>query len=682
MRAGGVSVICFVVAGTFGCHDPSSTPTDSVTTLVPVLRIVEALEPGPHPGVEHGADVTFDRETRRTLASPLAALATATLDATMPRPAYRIPVPPEARGWGRVEIVRTILRGGKPFGLPPMAVDLARVAEPVLPVGGLEHPPDEQIVTMYGGADPTALDVRTQPFLVPADAVLAFGLGAEVLTPRVSTPLRARITAEDEQSSRTLWTDTVTQAFGWRDIRVPLASVAGHRVRLRFSANPALGASGLRALFAEPLVLVPRRVPAMPVNVVLVSMDTLRARSVGVYGSERPTTPTIDAFAREGVLFTNAFSTAAFTLPGHMSLFTGLWFRTHRVFRPSNVLPVERRTLPEMLQSAGYATAAFTSGGWVVPACGFRRGFDTYHEQAWERVFQLDPPGGIPFDAFTRGLDWIRANADRPFFLFLHSYQVHRPYLPPKPYNALFVGVAPPMTQPQRLQLAYEQEVRYADDQVRALLEGLDALGLRERTLVVLTADHGEAFGEHGVFEHTFDVHDELARVPLVMRLPGWIRAGAVVAEPVSLADVAPTVVDVLGQAPLPNADGTSLVPLLTGAASRLPRAAVFTESESEPGLEWVDLVAARTRTHTCIDAMRTGALECFDRRIDPWETGVPAVADDATDDIRVTGALARSFADATPPVSAGDQPATTLVDDRSIGSDREQQLHELGYLE
>src|SRR5258706_485976 len=151
----------------------------------------------------------------------------------------------------------------------------------------------------------------------------------------------------------------------------------------RSAARPGGGGRGaLGGVWGAPVGLGPAPAVPPPLHVVLVSLDTLRARSVGAYGSERPTTPALDALAAEGVLFENAFSIAAFTLPGHMSMLTGLWFRTHRAITFFTPLSLEHRTLPERLASAGWATAASTSNGWIAPALGFRRGFDVYHERA------------------------------------------------------------------------------------------------------------------------------------------------------------------------------------------------------------------------------------------------------------------------------------------------------------
>jgi arylsulfatase A-like enzyme len=299
--------------------------------------------------------------------------------------------------------------------------------------------------------------------------------------------------------------------------------------------------------------------------------------------------------------------------------------------------------------------------------------------------YGADQPAGTPYDAFTQGLEWLRAHPDRPSFVFLHNYVVHTPYLPPLIYKRAFDPLPPGAPDHEQRRLGYEQEVRYADDQIRAFLEGLDAIGRAGRTLVVITADHGEQFGEHGGQEHTYDVHDEVAHVPLIMRLPGAIPAGRQVAEPVSLADIAPTIVDLLGLPPIPGVDGTSLLPLIAGTADRLARDGVFTEASSEANLGWVDLTAVRTRSHACIHDARRGTYECFDRRVDPWEEH-PLPADDPSPEANDARQTLARFRTANPPpdISPPGPDAFALPTPPSpdITEERRHQLRELGYVD
>jgi arylsulfatase A-like enzyme len=210
------------------------------------------------------------------------------------------------------------------------------------------------------------------------------------------------------------------------------------------------------------------------------------------------------------------------------------------------------------------------------------------------------------------------------------------------------------------------------------LLEGLAALGVADRTLVVVTSDHGEQFGEHGGSEHTYDLHDEVAHVPLIMHLPGAIPVGLRIAEPVSVADIVPTVVDLLGLPPVHGVDGLSLLPLLASGAERLSREGVFSEAASGPNIGWANLSAVHTRAVSCIHDARTQTYECWDRRRDPWQDLEPLPADTTSSDVAAAKALLAAFEAAKPP--PGTRPPGG--DAADIDAERLEQLRSLGYVE
>jgi arylsulfatase A-like enzyme len=650
----------------------ASPPPSGTRPVVeqPAYRLVDHLDVAPPPGVLHGIDLERGRERRRTVVSP------ATF-ATVARPAERGPfrgyrvdaVPADVRAWGVVDVVRTV-NIGTPI-TTTRRLDLATEAAPFLLAAPTEPRAATAIVLMQNAGPLERFDTDTRPFVAPPDAVLAFGLAAQPAHAAAQPATRALVQVIEGATTHELWSDTVVASDGsWRDLRVSLAAWAGRTIRLRFASRaPGGTASGFVAAFGEPTVLAPRAMAAPPPSVLLVSMDTLRAQSVGAYGCARPTTPALDALAAEGALFENAFSSAAYTLPAHVSLLWGRDVRSHRVIVPATVVPPEDRSVAEVLHAAGWATAAVSSAAvWLTPAIGFRRGFDAFVEHPPPYHYPAEPA----YPGFTRGLGWVAAQGRRPFFAFLHNFQVHRPYLPPPEYAGLFAG-ASPRAAIEAEQLAYEREVRYGDDQLRALLDALDWLGLRDRTLVIVTADHGEAFFEHGWVEHTYDVHDEIARVPLVMRLPGAIPAGRRVAEPVSLIDVAPTILDLLGLPHAERMDGTSLLPLLTGAAERLPRAGVFTEAWSARGVGWTDLTAVHTRTHTCIHHDRRGDDECWDRRVDPWQRAAPLdPADPSPGVAEARAAIARHL----------ERPPAMGSLEQDTDPKRREQLRALGYVD
>lgn len=356
----------------------------------------------------------------------------------------------------------------------------------------------------------------------------------------------------------------------------------------------------LEVAAAPPQIALPSTAPiappsnseaVRPFNVVLVSIDTLRADHLSAYGYARSTSPNLDALAASGVLFENAYSHSPKTAPSHMSLMTGLHPEVHRVKNQKRPQAEERLadeipTLALLLQGAGFRTAAFTAGGNVHASLGFDRGFERYEH------LDLDAS-----EIFSAGAVEVAAGPE-PFFLFLHTYQVHDPYLPPAGFRDAFTdptyrgGIESDrevlhaaavlaghkvvaefwqranLQDPadvQHLQDLYDACIRYTDDQLGALLDALENAELAEETLVIVLSDHGEEFKEHGATKHN-SLFDEVLRVPLVVRLPASLGVAPARVRPlVRLIDVMPTVLDVVGL-PIPeHLAGSSLLPLAAG---------------------------------------------------------------------------------------------------------------------
>jgi arylsulfatase A-like enzyme len=318
-------------------------------------------------------------------------------------------------------------------------------------------------------------------------------------------------------------------------------------------------------------------------NVILVSIDTLRADHVGAYGYDRATTPALDALAKDGALFLNAYASSPWTLPSHATLLTGTEAARHKVRYEDERLDPGRATLADLMRSAGYFCGAFTGGGFLSPVYGFSKGFSSYE------MGQGDIAGPRLAEAAARAaLPWLRTNADKEFFLFLHTYQVHSPYFSPPPYDTMFTGPGAKwkkfdtvenlggklaffksLSEDERRNVIglYDGEIRYTDDAlIGPLIAELKRLGLYDRTLLVVLSDHGEEFYEHGSWGHSHDVYDESLKVLLLMKLPGSRRAGARLAPAVRLTDVLPTVLEEAGVAFDPAAfDGRSLRPVFEG---------------------------------------------------------------------------------------------------------------------
>lgn len=417
---------------------------------------------------------------------------------------------------------------------------------------------------------------RSPELRLPAGARLRFGYGVEKEAWGEGWPAVAfRVRLEPADADPQLVFDQVLDPARrpaerrWHDASVDLSALAGRSARLVFETEALASGSANTVPASLAVFSVPElrgRPPLAGRNVILVSLDTLRAHSVSAYGSARATTPSFDRrLAAAGALVRQAVTPFPYTPPSHMTMLTGLDPCMHGVVDQYGVLPGNQLTLAELLSRAGYRTAAFTEDGYVTGAAGFARGFDLFVERRDER----SATPGWARETFASATRWLEDAGDDPFFLFVHTYEVHAPYTPPPPYRDLFVddvteGARKPLREPLR---NYEREIRYTDDLLAEFLQALDERGLAERSIVVVTSDHGEAFGEHMAQGHGFDTHDEAVLVPLVLRAPGLIAPGRVVEQQVGLADLVPTLLDLAGQ-PIPTGlAGRSFADVLRGEA-------------------------------------------------------------------------------------------------------------------
>ena len=311
-------------------------------------------------------------------------------------------------------------------------------------------------------------------------------------------------------------------------------------------------------------------------NVLIIVMDTVRADHLSALGYPRATTPNLDQIASEGVIFENAFSTSSWTLPAHASLLTGRFPFEHG----AEVVDYDGRypTLPEAFEARGYRTAAFSANTYFFAReNGFGRGF-LYFDGAsegladslirtmygrlilmlYEQTSHFDVPGRKSADQInSHFLEWLGQERSRPFFAVLNYFDAHAPYLPPAPFRGKFArrsdpgGILNPwadrdtLDQPGEVQDerdAYDGGIAYIDSKIGALMRELRARGLADNTLVAVLADHGEFFGEHGLYTHCNALNLEGIRVPLLMEWPGHVPAGRRISEPVSTAWLAATV--------------------------------------------------------------------------------------------------------------------------------------------
>ncbi len=345
-------------------------------------------------------------------------------------------------------------------------------------------------------------------------------------------------------------------------------------------------------------------VGSAPTNVVLISIDTLRADHLGCYGHPAQVTPRIDQLAAEGVLFTQCTAAAPLTLPSHATMLTGTQPYVHGARDNGHFhLHADNVTLPEVLGRAGFATLAEVAAYVLNHEYGLGQGFDVYHDvTVGEGVIGIaERRGDEVCESAIRLLD---AHRDERFFLFVHMYDPHFPYQAPE-------EVAAAIDDP------YLAEIAFVDRQVGRLLDALAARSLDRDTLVILVADHGESLGAHGERTHGVHVYDATMAVPMIWRYPGRLPAGRRVPGQVRLADLAPTVLDLLALPPLADAEGVSLVPLLEGRVDDDGRLA-YSESMM-PYHNW-GYAAPRAVRQAGWKYVHAGSPQLFDLRSDPEE--------------------------------------------------------------
>jgi arylsulfatase A-like enzyme/tetratricopeptide (TPR) repeat protein len=347
---------------------------------------------------------------------------------------------------------------------------------------------------------------------------------------------------------------------------------------------------------------------------VLVTIDTLRADRLGVYGNERVETPRLDRIAREGALAVEAMAHVPLTRPSHVTLFTGrLPAQTGIRDNVSPAVVPETPLLAEVLKGAGFQSAAFVSSVVLEASSGLARGFDTYAAsfEGTSADAQFMSTVQKKGDVTTReAVSWLEdASAKAPasrLFLWLHLYDPHDPYEPPEPYASRYAD------------RPYDGEVAFSDELVGRLDDALARLGLRDETLLVVTSDHGEGLGEHGETLHGFFTYQTTLRIPFLVRGPG-VKPGGRITSTVRLVDVFPTVLEILGLAPPPGTQlaGTSFATALRGEA-QVREPVTFAES-LVPLLHfgWSDLRVVREGRWKYIQAPRP---ELYDLARDPGE--------------------------------------------------------------
>ncbi len=355
----------------------------------------------------------------------------------------------------------------------------------------------------------------------------------------------------------------------------------------------------------------------------LVTFDTTRADRLGVYGNDSIATPTVDRLAAEGVRFAQARSAVPITAPSHSTILTGVYPVLHGV-RDNGlfVLPAAQTTLAEILGQQGYATAAAIGSFPLTSQFGLDQGFDYFDDEVDVQPFEdllaqrALPKSALFFDERRAGrvnealLPWLTEHAGEPFFAWAHYFDPHQPLEPPAPFDQLYADDL------------YDGEIAYSDDSLGRLLDHLRGLGVLDRTLVILTADHGEGLNEHRESTHSMLLYDSTLHVPLILRPPDYPYGGRVVDEFVGTVDIVPTVLDLLGVSSDLEFQGRSLEPWfsarsLEAVGPSSPRS-LYSETLS-PRLShrWGELRALIDRPYKFVHGPRP---ELFDLEKDPRE--------------------------------------------------------------
>jgi arylsulfatase A-like enzyme len=416
-----------------------------------------------------------------------------------------------------------------------------------------------------------------------------------------------------------------------------------------------------------------RRAPVRRPNILILVLDTLRADHLGLYGYGLPTSPTLDSLAATSIVFDHAIAQAGATVASHQSFFHS---------RLPSEVKADSPTLAELLCAGGYQTAGFTDGGFVSRSFGFARGFEHWQEFGGGLRQSLPP--------LER---WLREKAKAPWYVFLHTYDIHLPYAPPPPYDTMFFRdydgpVAPEntkeicrkirrlyeyagfkgevhLTAADRRKMAslYDGGIRFTDELVGRLLHILESQGHLDDTVLVILSDHGEEFWDHGSVLHGHTVYQELLHVPLIVRLPGGRGGGHRVPEVVRLLDLAPTLLELAGVRSPPTFQGQSLTPELRGRlSSDRPAVSEMGSLKSRIEMPWKLIVDAKKPQPALFDLVR-----------DPHEQD-----NLAEEQPQRVATLAAALRRALP----GELQEVPILPDQDVPPEVRERLRQLGYVE
>lgn len=468
-------------------------------------------------------------------------------------------------------------------------------SRPLIDLGSGENPLGIKRKIKLGGTErnilfsppKTEIRFRIKP---QGNSVLEFGIGMvkdensqlnQDISNRENRGVTFVVSVETEEKRKILFQKYLSPpnqeqfpAFSWHSIDLP--SIQDY-VHLQFVTE---GDKRNCSFWSNP-ILYKRQTEAQ--NVILISVDTLRADHLSCYGYQRLTSPHIDALALDGVTFLNTYASSPWTLPSHVSLLTSLHGVHHQVYHDDEAMDPSLVSLADILRQKHLYCAALTGGGFVSSIYGFSKGFDTYSNDGGG-IFRQDSAEHL----FHLVSEWLDNHKDKAFFMFLHTYQPHNPYACPYPYKTMFIqegakwrhldlrsflggnpGIFKALTEEERQNVVdlYDSEIRYTDERlIGPLIQKLKEIDIYDQSMIVFTSDHGEEFYDHQGWGHGHSLYDESLKVPLIIKLPESRYKGKKVSNFVSLVDIFPTILEEIGiHSKDLEVDGKSLFPVVRG---------------------------------------------------------------------------------------------------------------------
>ncbi|MGA1867441.1 MAG: tetratricopeptide repeat protein [bacterium] len=413
------------------------------------------------------------------------------------------------------------------------------------------------------------------------------------------------------------------------------------------------------AIFSTLLLMPCVSSASFNANILLITIDTLRADHLGCYGYTKVKTPHIDSVAREGILFENAFTSVPITLPSHISIFTGCYPHYHGIRNNGTyALSESATTCAEIFKQKGYTTAAFVSSFVLDRRFGLDQGFDVYNDNLISGVdAQLVGKERRAKTVTESALRWLGTTGSNKFFLWVHYYDPHDAYMPPAPYSEMYANNL------------YDGEIAYTDKWVGVLLEEFKKRGIYENTLIIIVADHGEGLGDHGESTHGIFIYDYALKVPFICSYAKFFPSARRIDSIVRLIDIAPTLLGIAGIDPISEMQGTSLLPFMAGKEKKKELSLYCETLYPRFTHNWSPLFGVRKDSWKYIEAP---SPELYNMKVDPQEnnnlfTKKPAIAAELQTQLRS--------------LKNGPFPEWNRSQEHQLSTEEKEKLRSLGYV-